>query len=262
MLYWHVARVSARRMVAYRGATFAGIITNTVFGVLMSYVLLAAFRARPTIGGFDAVDAVTFTFVTQGLLMVVGIFGSLDMAERIKSGDVALDFARPYDYQAWWGAVAYGRAFFYAWARGVPPFLVGALVFDLRVPATAATWPAFALGVALAVGIAFAWGFLLQLSAFWIVDVRGPSQMGWLAAQFLAGSIVPLVLLPDGLEEVVRLLPFAGMIQFPVEIFLGKHTGVGLTTGYLRQLVWLAVLLAAGRAVLARARRRVVIHGG
>ena len=54
-----------------------------------------------------------------------------------------MDLCRPYDYQGWWGAAAVGRASFYSWARGIPPFLAGALVFDLRLPDDAWMWPAF-----------------------------------------------------------------------------------------------------------------------
>lgn len=262
-LYWEVARTTARRMATYRAATVAGIVTNTVFGFILSYVLLAVFGERPAIGGFDAVDAVTFTFVTQGLLMVVGIFGSdFEMAYRVQSGEVAMDLMRPYDYQGWWAAVAYGKSFFYAWARGLLPFVLGALVLHLRLPTDAWVWPAFALGVVLAVGVAFAWGFLVQLSAFWVLDVRGPAQIAWLPAQFLAGTFVPVVLFPDGLERVARALPFAAMIQLPVEIFLGKHEGFDLLGLYALQVLWLVVLVALGRVVLARAVRRVVVHGG
>ena len=56
-LYWEVARTTARRLATYRAATFAGVVTNTVFGFILSYVLLAVFRERPDIDGFDAVDA-------------------------------------------------------------------------------------------------------------------------------------------------------------------------------------------------------------
>jgi ABC-2 type transport system permease protein len=262
-LYWEVARTTARRMATYRGATLAGIVTNTVFGFILSYVLLAVYRERPSIDGFDAVDAVTFTFVTQGMLMVVGVFGSdLELARRVETGEVALDLSRPYDYQAWWASVAYGKAWFYAWARGIPPFLLGSLVLQLRLPAEVWVWPAFALSVALAVGVAFAWGFLLQLSAFWIVDVRGPNQIGWFTAQFFAGTFVPVFLFPDGLEQLARALPFASMIQLPVEVFLSKHAGSALAEVYAVQIVWLVVLVALGRLVLAQAVRRVVVHGG
>jgi ABC-2 type transport system permease protein len=261
-LYWEVTRTTARRLATYRAATFAGVVTNTVFGFIFSYVLLAVFRERPRIDGFDAVDAVTFTFVVQGMLMVVGIFGNNEQAERVRTGEVALDLCRPYDYQGWWAAVAYGRAMFYSWARGIPPFLVGALVLDLQLPPQTWMWPAFAAAVVLAVGVAFGWAFLLQLTAFWILEVRGPTQLGWVTAEFLSGAFVPLFLFPDALEGVVRALPFASMVQLPVEVFLGRHTGLELLGLYATQLAWLVALVVAGRLVMVRAVRKLEVQGG
>jgi ABC-2 type transport system permease protein len=261
-LYWEVARTTARRMATYRVATLAGVATNTAFAFLLAAVLVAVWRERGTIGGFDRVDAVTYTFVAQALLMPVGLFGSRDIALRIRSGEVAMDLSRPYDFQAFWAADQYGKAAFYLLGRGLPPFLAGALVLDVRVPAGVGTWLAFAGGLVLAVGVAFAYGFLLQLTAFWVLDVRGPNQIGWITAQFLAGMQVPLVLFPDRFEPVARALPFAAMLNTPVELFLGRHTGADLLRTYAGQLAWLVVLAGLGRVVMARAVRRVVVHGG
>ena len=261
-LYLEVARSTFRRVTTYRGATVAGVITNTIFGFILAYVLLAVFRQRGDIGGFDARDAVTFTFVTQGLLMTVGVFGNLEMAARIRTGDVAVDLCRPYDFQGWWLAVHYGKAPFYVLFRGLPPYVLGALVFDLRPPAGAMTAAAFLVSVALAVGVAGAYGFILQSLAFWLLDVRGPNQIGWLTAQFLAGTYLPVVLFPAWLEAVARGLPFASMIQFPVEVFLDKHQGADLLGVFALQAAWLAALVGIGRVLLARATRKLVIQGG
>lgn len=260
-LYFEVARSTFRRVTTYRAATVAGAATNTVFGFILAYVLLAVFERRGTVGGFDAKDAVTFVFVTQGMLMVVGIFGNFEMAERIRTGDVAVDLCRPYDFQGWWLAVHYGKAPFYFFFRGLPPFMVGALVFRLRLP-DAATAVAFIGSVALAVGVAAAYGFIIQSLAFWLLDIRGPSQVGWIAAQILAGTYVPLVLFPSWLEPIARALPFASMIQLPVEVFIGKHPGADLLGIYALQAAWLAALVALGRFLLARATHRLVIQGG
>jgi ABC-2 type transport system permease protein len=261
-LYWHVASTTMRRLTAYRGATVAGIFTNTVFGYLIAYVTVAVFRQRPAIGGYDVTDAVTFTFVTQGLLMVVGMFGDTEMAERVRTGDVAVDLSRPYDFQGWWAATSAGRTVFFAAFRSLPPFLFGSVAFHLRLPAEPWVWPAFVLSAALAAAIGFAWGFLLQLSVFWVLDVRGPLQIGWITANVLSGMLAPLVLLPDGLERVVRLLPFASLIQVPVEVFLGKSRGLDLVGAYALQVAWVVALVALGRGALARAERRVVVQGG
>lgn len=260
-LYVEVARRTFARIATYRQATVAGVFTNTVFGFLLAYVLLAVYQERDTVGGFAATDAVTFTFVAQGLLMVLGLFGDTDIAERIRTGDVVVDLQRPYDRQAWYAGVQYGRADYYAVFRGIPPFAAGALVFDLALPSPAEA-VAFVTSVVLAISISFGWYYLIQLSAFWILDVRGPSQLGWLTAQFLSGAFLPIVFFPGWLESVARALPFASMLQLPVEVWLGLHHGRGLLGVYAVQAAWGLVLVLAGRYVMSRAVRRVVVQGG
>jgi ABC-2 type transport system permease protein len=259
-LYLEVARRTYHRIATYRGATFAGVFTNTVFGFLLAYVLLAVYRERTEVGGFDVTDAVTFTFVAQGLLMVLGMFSDTEIADRITTGDVIVDLQRPFDHQGWWAGVSVGKAAYYALFRGVPPFVVGALAFDLRLPgATAAV--AFALSVALAVGVGFGWRYLVQLSAFWLLDVRGANQLAWLVAQFLSGAFIPIVFFPGWLESVARALPFASMVQVPIEVWLGRPEG-SLAAVLLVQLAWVVALVLAGRAVMRQAVRRVVVQGG
>lgn len=260
-LYLEVARRTYRRVATYRSATVAGVFTNTVFGFLLAYVLLAVYRERADVGGFDATDVVTFTFVTQGLLMVLGMFSDTEIADRITTGDVIVDLQRPYDNQAWWASVSYGKAAYYAIFRGVPPFLVGAVVFDLQLPSVGHAL-AFLASAACGVGVAFGWRYLVQLSAFWLLDVRGANQLAWLTAQFLSGAFVPIVFFPGWLEAVARALPFAAMLQLPVEVWLGRYDGPELLGVFVVQLVWMAALVMAGRWVLSVAMRRVVVQGG
>ncbi|HEX5947073.1 MAG TPA: hypothetical protein VFY82_12380 [Acidimicrobiales bacterium] len=68
-LTWQVARRSFRRWSTYRAATVAGVVTNTVFGYLRAYVLVAVAAAGGgTVGGWDERTLVTFSFMTQALL--------------------------------------------------------------------------------------------------------------------------------------------------------------------------------------------------
>lgn len=260
-LYVEVARRTFARVATYRSATVAGVFTNTVFGFLFAYVLVAVYRERDTVGDFDVTDALTFTFVAQGLLMVLGLFGEVELAQRITSGDIAVDLQRPYDQQGWWLAARFGTAAYHAVFRGVPPFVAGAIVFDLRLPAFGDAC-AFAVSLVLAITLTFGWSYLLQLTAFWLLDVRGPVQLGWLVAHFLSGMYIPIVFFPDGLESVARALPFCSMLQIPAEIWLGKHRGVDLLAAYSVQIAWVVALLLAGRFVMSRGERRLVVQGG
>jgi viologen exporter family transport system permease protein len=70
-LYWEFARRGYRRYVAYPAATWAGVLANTTFGFMQAYILLALYRHRDVVGGYDASDTVTYVWLTQAMLAVV-----------------------------------------------------------------------------------------------------------------------------------------------------------------------------------------------
>ena len=97
MLYVAIAARTFRRYSTYRAATIGGTITSTVFGLIRASVLLAVFRERSDIGGFDATDAVTLAIVSQSMLHMGLMGGHLPLADRIVSGDIVTGAAGNYD---------------------------------------------------------------------------------------------------------------------------------------------------------------------
>ncbi len=261
-LWLALARRGYQRYAAYPGATVAGVFTNTFFGFLQAYILLAVFRQRESIGSYDASDAVTYVWLAQGMLMTIYIWGWYDVALRVRSGDIATDLYRPVDFQLLWLTQDLGRAAYHGLFRGVPPFLVGALVFDLRLPSDAVLWLAFAVSVVLAVCASFAYRFLFNLASFWLLDYRGVGVLAMVASTFFSGMIIPIAFFPGWLETLAWALPFAAMVQAPIEIFLGHARGLELAGLLTLQLGWASLLLLAGRAVFAAGTRRLVVQGG
>ena len=261
-LYWELARRGYRRYAAYPGATVAGVFTNTFFGFLQAYILLAVFEQRAEIGPYDRSDAVTYVWLAQGLLMTVYLWGWYEVAYRIGSGDIATDLYRPLDFQLYWLAQDLGRGAYHALYRGVPPFVIGALAFDVLLPDDPATWALFVVSVALAVTVSFAFRFLFNLAAFWLLDYRGVGVLAMVASTFLSGMIIPIEFFPDWLRAIAWALPFSAMVQAPVEVFLGNAAGLKLAGLLGLQAFWVVVLLLAGRAVFAAGTRKLVVQGG
>ena len=257
-----VARRSFRRWSTYRAATVAGVLTNTVFGYLRAYVLIAVVAAGGVVGEWDEATLVTFAFVTQALLAGTGAFGEPELAERVRTGDVVVDLYRPVDLQTWWLASWCGRAGFLLLARGVPPILLGAVVFDLRVPESPPMWLAVVVSFVVASLIGFALRFLVNLTAFWLVQNQGLDQLVTITVTFFGGLLVPLALFPAWLEPVARATPFAAMIQYPAEVFLGLHSGAGVLAVLALQVAWFGALIGVGRVVLGAATRKVELQGG
>ncbi len=258
-LDWQLAKLGWRRQTTYRAATLAGMFTNSVFGLVHGAILVAALHAaRHDIGGYDARDALTYAWLAQALIGPIAIFRWTDIAERVRSGDIAIDFARPADVQQWWLCDDLGRGSSAVVFRAVPQFLIGAALFTLAYPA-AARWVAIPVTVALAVVVSFGLRFLANLLVFWTFDERGPMSIHTLLFVGLSGMTVPLVFFPSWLATLLRALPWAAAVQTPVDVWLGNgNTAVLLAL----QALWAVVLLAAGRLVLARAHHKLVVQGG
>ena len=58
-LYVAIATRSFRRYSTYTAATLAGIFTNSAFGIILSFIYIAVWRASPHAGGYDVADALT-----------------------------------------------------------------------------------------------------------------------------------------------------------------------------------------------------------
>ncbi len=263
MLYVAVATRAFRRYSTYRAATLSGIFTNSVFGIIYSYAYLALWQANPTAGGYDAQDAVTYVWIGQALLMTIALWGggsTDDLAERIRTGDIAIDIYRPVGIVGWYLATDLGRAAFHLLTRGIGPTLVGFVLFGISLPSSPLIAGAFALSLVLAIVVSFAIRFLVASTAFWLLDQSGVKVMSGAFAIFFSGLMLPLVLFPGWLGTVARTLPWASYVQVPADIWLGKRADLASALGF--QVFWAVVLLAACHGVLHLAMRKVVVQGG
>lgn len=265
MLYAAVAARAFRRYATYTAATLAGIFTNSVFGVIISFTYIAVWEQKPRAGGYDVSDALTYAWLAQALIMTVGIWGSGvtdEVAERIRTGDVAVDLYRPVSFLGWWLASDLGRAGYHLLTRGLAPTVIGFLLFDLRAPAGPAAFLFFLLSVLVGVVVCFAIRMLVALSAFWLLDAGGLRSLMVLAGAFFSGLTVPLVLFPGVLRDVVMALPWAAFVQVPADIWLGQRSGAAVMSGLAFQAGWAGALLLACAVVRHRAGRKLVVQGG
>lgn len=265
-LYVAVAAGGFRRYATYGTATAAGVFTNTVFGFIVAYTYIALWDERPGLGGYDQAQALTFVWVSQSLLAAGALIGGgfqEEMQERIRTGDIAVDLYRPADLQAWWLAADLGRAGFQLLGRGVAPLVAGALAFQLAMPVDPLRWLLFLVSVLLGLVVSFAVRYLLGLAAFWLMDGSGINMMAAVVSIFFSGMLLPLTVFPGGFGEFVRAMPWAAMLQVPMDVLLGKNEGAGGAAQALGfQAGWALVLLGLGRLMQSAATRKVVVQGG
>jgi ABC-2 type transport system permease protein len=254
-----------RRYATYRQATIAGTCTNVVFGFLRCYVLLAVAGGAVggTAGGYDSQQLIIFVWAGQGMLSVIGIWSGNDLADRIRSGDIASDLLRPISPVTAYLAADLGRAALNLLTRFAAVVLVGLLVFGAAAPQRVQTLPLFGLSVLLATICAFGCRYLVNAAAYWLQDGRGPIMFWTLGSGVLTGLYFPLRLLPDWFVVTLwAATPLPGLLQTPLDVLVERDPPA-LQAGLVAlQAFWAVALLLLAGHVQRRAERKLVVQGG
>lgn len=258
-----LAGAEFRRYVTYRQATLAGAFTNTVFGFMRCYVLLSVAAATGQAAGYTSAQLVTFVWVGQGLFAVVNYWGQQELPERVRTGQVVSDLLRPVDLMAGFLAADTGRAAHAMLTRFVVPVVAGLLFFDFYFPTHAWTYVLFLVSTAAGVLVCSACRYLVALTSFWLLDIRGALMVWVVASGVGSGLYFPLPVLPDWVVTVLWVgTPFPALMQAPLDVLVergGTGHGLVLIAG---QVTWLVVAVGVGRVVQRRALRRLVLQGG
>ncbi|MEV6557605.1 ABC-2 family transporter protein [Nocardia sp. NPDC051756] len=262
-VYAQLVRAGFRRQSQYKLAMFAGLFTNCVFGFVRAAVMLAAVRATGDFGGYNEGSIGAYVWLSQGLLGAMQFMGPpLDLADRVKNGDIAIDFLRPVDVQFGYLAGDLGRAACTILPRGVPSVLIGVFTFGLAMPNTPLPYLLGAVSVLLAVAISFLCLFAVALIGFWVVETRGLRVLYQVTGTFLAGLFVPVHMFPGWLRTIAQATPFPSILQSPIDVLSGRITGLAAVGVVAVQVFWVLVVGGLGRVLLAAGRRKLEVQGG
>ena len=252
-----------RRYSTYRLAVLAGLFTNSVFGFIRVSVLAAAIGANgAAVAGYDAQQASTYVWLGQAYIAPLALMGGLEIADRVKSGEIAVDLARPLDLHASWWARDLGRAGFGLVSRGILPLLIGAVTVGLALPPVWTAYPLGLVSLLVAVSISFTLRFMINLLAFWVLDVRGFQNFYFVLVSLLSGFLVPVHFFPPLLQAVAYASPAPSILQLPVDVMSGRVVGGEALATIGVQLGWLLGLVVLARVMQWAAARRLVVQGG
>ena len=265
LLTAHLLLVAAgfKEQSRYRLAALGGLVANATFGLLKVAILFATVEAAGgELEGYDTATMSAYIWISQGLLGSVNLMGRVDIAERIRTGDVTVDFLRPLDVHTAMIAHELGRSLFSLLPRGLPSVLIGALLVGMATPDSPAAYVLGAVSLLLAMVISAATVYLVAAAGFWIVETRGLQLLYMVVAGFLAGLFVPLGLFPDWLHGIALATPFPAMLMFPTDILSGRISGLDAVELVGAQLLWLTAMVAVGQLMTRGGRRHLEVQGG
>jgi ABC-2 type transport system permease protein len=264
MAYLGFAIKGFQRAITYRFQFWAELVINLLFMYVYISVWRALYAHKGSVGGYDRPALLTYIVVSQTMFTLQFAVRAWAMIEaKVRTGEVVIDLVRPVDFQGMMLATAVGVAVHTLLTNMVPKFALFCVAGVVQPPASALALALFPVSVALGFLVVFGVEFLIGISAFWLVEIRGLySFVMWGVAAFFSGYFLPLEFFPAWLKAVARVLPFPSMVYTPSAVYVGSLAGSAAIAAVLGQLAWAVALILVGRGLFAMAHRRLVVQGG
>lgn len=151
-----------------------------------------------------------------------------EIFDGILSGTIAYELARPTDLYAMWFTRSAANRLSRAVLRCMPILAVAVFLpepFRLTAPADTAAFGWFALTLVLGLLTVVAFSMLVYLSAFYTLSSQGIRLVVSTVGDLLMGGLIPLPFMPEGVQKVLELTPFAAMQNLPLRAYTGQLAG-------------------------------------
>ena len=268
--YWALLQARYRTMLQYRGAALAGASTQFWWGFIKVMILEAFYAANPGAAPMAFEAAVAYVWLGQAFIAMQPWNMDRDIVEMVRSGNVAYELMRPVDLYGYWYMRALAQRAASVTLRCVPIFLFTGIVLSFSPVSSWALGPPVSPAAALAFALALAVAFLLSaaittlahMTLFWTLAGEGISRILPAAVIVFSGMVVPLPFFPEWAQPIVRALPFRALCDVPFRLYTGDLSPAAALPELAFGLAWTLALVAAGRILLARGARRLVVQGG
>lgn len=240
-------------------------LTKILNSVLSFVVYYSIYRAL--YGTANEVDGVTFSMVATNFLISLGLSSAFAKNEgflpgKIKDGSIANELLRPVNFKLRMLFEDLGAAFFNVCFHFLPTLIIACFFAELSAPSDALHL--FMSLISAGFGFLILWhiNFLVQCLSFWVINVWSLTTLKNVLLKLLAGSLIPLWFMPEGLKKLIDLTPFGAIYFIPVQLYLGNLSGSDVLWEFARQFVWILILAGMCEVLWKRGIKKLVVHGG
>ena len=129
-------------------------------------------------------------------------------------------------------------------------------------PSSWVTWAWAIVSVILAAMLQFLISYSVALLAFWMLEISTVVFIIYSFEYFLSGHMFPISFMPEGIQGILRLLPFPYELYFPISIFMEQVRGRELWNGMLIQTCWVLLIYLGASALWRGGLRKYQAVGG
>lgn len=265
MKYLQVFRISFAQEFAYRLNFIMWRVRNVIQIFVIFFLWDTVFYiSGRNLFGYDRNKILTYVL---GLIFVKALVLSAraqDVAGEIARGEIINYMLKPLNYFKYWltrdlsskmlNLIFAFCEFSLLYILLKPPFYFQTNIWAVIL---------FVVTISLAILIYFLILFIVNAVPLWA------PEMGWgahflvsvILVEFLSGSVFPIDVLPQNVQNILNLTPFPYLIFFPLQVYLGNVTGHEIVRGVMVSIVWILLLLKLMDIVWKRGLKAYQAYG-
>lgn len=230
---------------------------------ILVWIALFASVGNGTVAGYNLSDLITYTIISRLAGMAVSAKFAMNFSNSIHSGDIAMNFIRPYPPRVIFIFQSIGNSIVNILIVGLPLLLVTFfLIPGMQPPASGVHLLFFLVAMLSGLMINICFELLSGVLAFWRVPGDFLDWYYSICFYLLSGAIVPLWFYPEWLVIIAKMLPFQAAFFIPAQIYMGELTLSGIINALFVQLAWILILFMLQEYLWRRGVRRLTILGG
>jgi ABC-2 type transport system permease protein len=259
--YIWIGLTAARSNLAYIGE----VVSRGLFLFVILYIFLQLWRVTyaeinaEQLGGLTLSQMIWYLGITESIVLSNPPIAQ-EVDHDVRTGSLAVQLIRPVSYPLYrlWATLG-DRIVRFSLNISVAVGLV--LLFVGLIPISLTSLLLFLIALPLAFVLDFLGVFLVGLAAFWLENTSGLMLIYGRIMMILGGMLLPLDLLPDAWQPILKALPFASILYGPARLFVNPDLAFASEL-FLKQGIAIGVLSLFVACVYSTAVKRIHANGG
>lgn len=264
--YFSFLKLKFCMSIQYRAAAFAGVMTQFIWGTMLILMYKAFYQTDAMAFPMTFQATVNYIWLEEATLALFMVWNmDAEIFELITSGNVAYELCRPISIYNMWFAKGLGNRYAKTVLRCIPILAIAAIIpapYRLTFPTDCKMWLLFSISLILASLVTVAMCMIIYVSCFSTVSSAGIKMLAVSIFEFFQGNVIPIPFFPERLSRIMELLPFGSMQNVPFRIFSGDIAGIRAVNAIAIQVIWLVIIVAFGKGMMARAMKKICVQGG
>ena len=262
--YFGLFKMTFKGELQYRAKAISGVVTQVFWGLMYIY-LYTAFMGGKIIEGFSISQMISYVWIGQAFFVLRFTDLPKNCAQEIENGNVCYKFVRPVDLYNQWYAEHLGYKLSGTIIRCFPLLTVAFLLpksMRLMLPVSLSSFGLFIVALIIGAMITSSISMLAVFLTFKTMSAKGTATIINTICGVLGGMYVPLVFMPQSIQNVLNYLPFRFIMDLPARIYIGNIPPIEAIKLIGIALAWLIILITIGKLLMKQAGKNTIIQGG